>query len=99
MKNLLTFVIIFIGVILLSSCAIQQKDNINYETKVIQVESKYTDCGELKLKNIGIQLENPKYSSAQNQKILTRNIILLDYKLREAESLLNCYRNQVKENK
>lgn len=46
-------------------------------------------------------MENPNLSagSYENQQIMTRNLILLDYKLREAETILNCYKSQVKKEK
>ena len=78
-------------------------DNYTIETKkqVIETTYKYVDCGDLKLKNIGIELENPNLhaGSYENQQILTRNLIILDYKLKEAETILECYKRQVKKEK
>ncbi len=88
---------------LFSGCA-SRSDNktvIEAEKKIIETTYSYVDCGDLKLKNIGIQMENPNLSagSYENQQIMTRNLILLDYKLREAETILNCYKSQVKKEK
>lgn len=67
---------------------------MSYETQVHRVQYQYVDCGELKLTGLGIQLEDPSEhaGSKKNQEINTRNLIVLDYQLKEAEALLNCYR-------
>ena len=101
-KNLLICVIIFtIGISSLTACVKKNPDTsltIDTQKKVHQVTYTYVDCGDLKLKNIGIQAESTKHhaGSLENQQILTKNLILLDYKLREAETLLECYKNQTK---
>lgn len=83
-----------------SGCSSRQKSNLEYETKVIEVTYEPVDCGDLKLKHIGIQQENPNLpaGSYENQKIISSNLILMHYKLKEAETLINCYRNQIKKN-
>jgi len=98
-KNLSICVIIFMIGISSFGCASKQNNTVTIQTekKVHEVTYNYVDCGDLKLKKIGIQreLSNQHVGSYENQKIYTRNLILLDYKLREAESLLMCYKNQV----
>jgi len=102
-KNLLIYVTIFILAISNTSCASKnntrdEKILIEADRKIIETTYQYVDCGDLKLKNIGIQLEDPRKhaGSYDNQQILTRNLIILDYKLKEAETLLECYKRQTK---
>lgn len=102
-KNLLIYAIISIIVISSLSACVKKPDTsvtITTQKQVHEITYSYVDCGDLKLKNIGIQKESTKHhaGSYENQQILTKNLILLDYKLREAESLLECYKNQVKKN-
>lgn len=78
-------------------CANKTTTNIDpYETKVHKVQYQPIDCGEFKLKGLSIQNEDltEHPGSLKNQKIVTHNLIILDYKLKEAESLLNCYKLQ-----
>ncbi len=104
-KNLLNCAIIFIlATSSLSGCASKNsEDKVLFEAdrKVIETTYNYVDCGDLKLKNIGIEMEDPKKhaGSYENQQILTRNLIILDYKLKEAETILECYKRQVKKEK
>ena len=104
-KNLLTCVTISIlTTSSLFGCASKNNDNkvlFEAERKVIETTYNYVDCGDLKLKNIGIEMENPKQhaGSYDNQQIATRNLIILDYKLKEAETILECYKRQVKKEK
>lgn len=101
-KNLLIYATIFILAISNTSCAFKnnrdEKILIEADRKIIETTYQYVDCGDLKLKNIGIQLEDPRKhaGSYDNQQILTRNLIILDYKLKEAETLLECYKRQTK---
>lgn len=100
-KTLLIYAIISIAAISsLSACSAKNPNKVTIETekKVHEVTYTYVDCGDLKLKDIGIQFENPNKSagSLENQQIMTRNLILLDYKLKEAETILNCYKQQTK---
>lgn len=104
-KNLLIYATIFILAISNTSCASKnnrdEKILIEADRKIIETTYQYVDCGDLKLKNIGIQLEDPRKhaGSYDNQQILTRNLIILDYKLKEAETLLECYKRQTKKEK
>lgn len=102
-RNLLNCAIIFtIATSSLSGCASKSPDpnsaTIEAKREVIETTYKYVDCGDLKLKNIGIQMEDPNQhaGSYDNQQIMTRNLIILDYKLKEAETILECYKRQVK---
>ena len=101
-RNLLNCVIIFILATSSFGCASKNNDEnkiiIEADRKVIETTYQYVDCGDLKLKNIGIELEDPNKhaGSYDNQQILTRNLIILDYKLKEAETLLECYKRQTK---
>lgn len=97
-KNLWKFVIVFTLIISSYGCSPQVKKTLNYETKVHEVTYTYVDCGDLKLKNIGIQLEDPTQhpGSYKNQKIQSSNLTILHYKLQEAQTILDCYRNQIK---
>ena len=100
-KNLLIYVIISTAVISnLFACSAKNPNSVTIETekKIHEITYTYVDCGDLKLKNIGIQLEptNKHAGSLENQQIMTKNLILLDYKLREAETILNCYKRQAK---
>lgn len=63
------------------------------------IQYQYSDCGEFKLDGLKVQLEDPNENpgSKKNQEINTRNLILLDYKLKEAESLMRCYKMQTKQ--
>ena len=102
-KNLLICVIISIIVTSNLTACVKKPDTsvtITTQKQVHEITYSYVDCGDLKLKNICIQQESTKHhaGSLENQQILTKNLILLDYKLREAESLLECYKNQVKKN-
>ncbi len=95
-KNLLIYAIISIIAISNLTACVKKPDTsvtITTQKQVHEITYSYVDCGDLKLKNIGIQKESTKYhaGSYENQQILTKNLILLDYKLREAESLLECY--------
>jgi len=93
LRNFLMFAIISSLVIVSSGCSSRP----NSETKVHTIQYTYSDCGDLKLKNIGIRLENPDDAySIRNQKILTNNLIILDYKIKEAETIINCYKSQQK---
>lgn len=100
-RNLLISAIAFILALSNSGCSSKSNpDAVTIEAKreVIETTYKYVDCGDLKLKNIGIQFEDPKKhaGSYDNQQIMTRNLIILDYKLKEAETILECYKRQVK---
>lgn len=101
-KNLSISAIAFILALSNSGCSSKSNPNdivtIEAKKEVIETTYKYVDCGDLKLKNIGIQLEDPKKhaGSYENQQIMTRNLIILDYKLKEAETILECYKRQVK---
>ena len=104
-RNLLICAIVFIIASVSFGCSSKSggdKVVIEADKKIIETTYSYVDCGDLKLKNIGIQPENPNLhaGSYENQQIMTRNLIILDYKLKEAESILECYKRQVKkENK
>ena len=96
-NNILILGIIF--TILISSIGCvkqQQKDSLEYETKVHNITYTYANCGSLKLKDIGLQLEDPNLpvSSNVNQKIISRNLTILHYKLKEAETIIRCYEHQ-----
>ena len=101
-RNLLICATIFILGISSFGCSAKngggEKVVIEADKKIIETTYQYVDCGDLKLKNIGIQMEDPRRSagSYENQQVMTRNLILLDYKLREAETILECYKRQVK---
>ena len=99
-KSLSICVITFILAISNFGCSARNnnKTTIEVEKKVHEVTYTYVDCGDLKLKGIGIKLENPDShaGSYENQQINTRNLILLDYKLKEAETILECYKRQAK---
>ena len=92
LRNFLMFAILF-TLVIGSGCSSKQSQQ--YETKVHRVQYTYSDCGDLKLKNIGIRLEDPNDAhSIKNQKILTNNLIILDYKIKEAETIIQCYKKQ-----
>ena len=71
------------------------KETLEYTTQVHKVTYQPVDCGSLKLKGIGIQLEDPNEhaGSEKNQRIVTRNLVVLDYQLREAQTILECYQS------
>lgn len=103
-RNLLICATIFITAISSSGCSSKsggEKVLIEADRKVIETTNTYVDCGDLKLKNVGIQMENPNSHSGsyENQQIATRNLIILDYKLKEAETILECYKRQAKKEK
>ena len=101
-RNSLICAMIFIAATSSFGCSSKsggsEKVVIEADRKVIETTYSYVDCGDLKLSGIGIQKENPNLhaGSYENQQIMTRNLILMDYKLREAETILNCYKRQVK---
>ena len=107
-RNLLisamTFILGTSSLFLLTGCSSKSNPDIvqiEANREVIETTYSYVDCGDLKLKNIGIQLEDPRKhaGSYDNQQIMTRNLIILDYKLKEAETILECYKRQVKKEK
>lgn len=77
-----------------------KNQSTQYETKVHEIQYQPIDCGELKLKHLNVQNEDPSEhpGSLKNQKIVTHNLIILDHKLKEAEAILNCYKLQQKQN-
>ena len=83
-----------------SGCASKEqiKDSLSYETQVHKIQYQYVDCGDLKLNGLSVKLEDPDQhpGSKKNQEINTSNLIILDYKLKEAESLMRCYKAQTK---
>lgn len=91
MKNFLIYVMIFIVSISISACTKKIKKEDDFP--VIN-ESQLYSCGKIE-RNIDLEKESIKYTAYKNQFILTRNLIKLDSKLKEAYSIIDCYEKQI----